>query len=103
MNLNLTGKRALVTGSSAGLGEATAKLLAAEGAAIVVHGRDRDRTEKVAREIREAGGTAGTVGGDLADHRAPADHARAATVVGPVDNLVKNPGVYRHQSGAEAP
>ncbi|MFJ8363797.1 SDR family NAD(P)-dependent oxidoreductase [Streptomyces sp. NPDC093984] len=102
MNLNLTGKRALVTGSSAGLGEATAKLLAAEGAAIVVHGRDKDRTEKVAREIREAGGTADTVVGDLADDRAAADVARVATADGPVDILVNNAGFYRHLSWAEA-
>jgi 3-oxoacyl-[acyl-carrier protein] reductase len=67
MNLNLTGKRALVTGSNSGLGEATARLLAAEGARVVVHGRDKERTERVAREIREAGGTATTVVGDLAD------------------------------------
>ncbi|WP_414710631.1 SDR family NAD(P)-dependent oxidoreductase [Pseudonocardia sp.] len=41
MDLQLTGKRALVTGSSAGLGEATATMLADEGASVVVHGRDR--------------------------------------------------------------
>ncbi|KOT48207.1 MULTISPECIES: SDR family NAD(P)-dependent oxidoreductase [Streptomyces] len=102
MNLNLTGKRALVTGSSAGLGKETAKLLAAEGAAVVVHGRDKDRTEAVAQEIREAGGTAGAVVGDLADDRAAADVARAATADGPVDILVNNAGFYRDLSWAEA-
>jgi 3-oxoacyl-[acyl-carrier protein] reductase len=40
MDLKLAGKRALVTGSSAGLGEAIAKLLAAEGVAVIIHGRD---------------------------------------------------------------
>lgn len=102
MNLNLIGKRALITGSSAGLGEATAKMLAAEGAAVVVHGRDKDRTEKVAREIREAGGAAETVVGDLADDLAAAGVAHAATAGGPVDILVNNAGFYRHLSWAEA-
>lgn len=53
MNLDLLGKRALITGSSAGLGEATARLLAAEGAAVVIHGRNKDRVEAVAASIRE--------------------------------------------------
>ncbi|GGV43053.1 3-oxoacyl-ACP reductase [Kitasatospora herbaricolor] len=88
MNLDLLGKRALVTGSSAGLGEATARLLAAEGAAVVVHGRDKDRVEAVAASIRAAGGTAGTALGDLATDEGAADVARAATADGPVDILV---------------
>ncbi|MGW0512713.1 SDR family NAD(P)-dependent oxidoreductase [Streptomyces olivaceoviridis] len=102
MDLNLNGRRALVTGSSAGLGEATAKLLTAEGAAVVVHGRDKDRTEKVAQDIRDAGGTATTVLGDLADDEAAAQVARAATADGPIDILVNNAGFYRHLSWAEA-
>ncbi|MEU8384777.1 SDR family NAD(P)-dependent oxidoreductase, partial [Streptosporangium sp. NPDC048865] len=55
MDLQLTGKRALVTGSSSGLGEAIAVALAAEGADVVVHGRDRDRTEAVAAAGRPDG------------------------------------------------
>ncbi|WP_338704105.1 SDR family NAD(P)-dependent oxidoreductase (plasmid) [Streptomyces sp. Q6] len=102
MELNLNGRRALITGSSAGLGEATAKLLAAEGAAVVVHGRDKDRTEKVAQDIRDAGGTATTVFGDLADDAVAAEVARAASADGPVDILVNNAGFYRHLSWAEA-
>ncbi|MFG2357452.1 SDR family NAD(P)-dependent oxidoreductase [Streptomyces sp. NPDC048521] len=102
MDLNLNGRRALVTGSSAGLGEATAKLLAAEGAAVVVHGRDKERTEKVAQDIRNADGTATTVHGDLADDAVAAEVARAATADGPIDILVNNAGFYRHLSWAEA-
>ncbi|MGY0489380.1 SDR family NAD(P)-dependent oxidoreductase [Streptomyces sp. WG-D5] len=102
MNLNLNGKRALVTGSSSGLGEATAKLLAAEGAAVVVHGRNQERADKVAREIREAGGSATTAVGDLADDAAAADVARTASADGPVDFLVNNAGFYRHLSWTEA-
>ncbi|MFE2910856.1 SDR family NAD(P)-dependent oxidoreductase [Kitasatospora indigofera] len=102
MNLDLLGKRALVTGSSAGLGEATARLLAAEGAAVVIHGRDKDRAEAVAASIREAGGTADTALGDLATDEGAAGVARTATADGPVDILVNNAGFYRHLSWAEA-
>jgi 3-oxoacyl-[acyl-carrier protein] reductase len=55
MDLKLSGKRALVTGSSAGLGEAIVNALAAEGVAVVVHGRDERRTQGVAEAIRKAG------------------------------------------------
>ncbi|MDF3341193.1 SDR family oxidoreductase [Mycolicibacterium septicum] len=48
MDLGLSGKRALVTGSSTGLGQAIAQTLAAEGASVVVHGRDASRTKAVA-------------------------------------------------------
>ncbi|MEL7029637.1 MAG: SDR family NAD(P)-dependent oxidoreductase, partial [Pseudomonadota bacterium] len=58
MNLDLDGKRALVTGSSSGLGEAIAKALAAEGAAVVVHGRRQGEVERVRDEISNAGGRA---------------------------------------------
>ncbi|MCQ4205719.1 SDR family NAD(P)-dependent oxidoreductase [Streptomyces longispororuber] len=102
MNLNLTGKRALITGASLGLGEATSKLLAAEGATVVIHGRDKERTERVAQEIREAGGSATTVLGDLADDASAAEVARAALDGGPVDILVNNAGFYRHLSWTEA-
>ena len=66
MEMGLKGRRALVTGSSAGLGRAIAEMLAAEGASVVVHGRDAERTEAVAAGIRAAGGDAIAVVGDLA-------------------------------------
>ena len=56
MDLRLAGKRALVTGSSSGIGEAIVKLLAAEGVAVVVHGRDESRANAVAEAIRAGGG-----------------------------------------------
>ncbi|WP_433286498.1 SDR family NAD(P)-dependent oxidoreductase [Pseudonocardia sp. CA-142604] len=102
MDLDLNGKRALVTGSSTGLGEATAKLLAAEGAAVVVHGLEKERAEAVAEEILQAGGTATATSGDLATDQGAADIARAATADGPIDILVNNAGFYRHLSWADA-
>ena len=50
MDLQLKGKRAVVTGSSSGIGEAIAKSLAAEGATVVVHGRRPAEAKRVAGE-----------------------------------------------------
>jgi NAD(P)-dependent dehydrogenase (short-subunit alcohol dehydrogenase family) len=98
MDLQLGGKRALVTGSSSGLGEEIARLLAAEGAAVVVHGRDEARTAAVAKSIRGDGGNAGVAIGDLSTD-AGADQVHAAAVsAGPVDILVNNAGIYDPQA-----
>ncbi len=91
MDMGLKGRRALVTGSSAGLGRAIAEMLAAEGASVVVHGRDAERTEAVAAGIRAAGGDAMAVVGDLTTD-AGAD--AVADAVGEVDILVNNAGAY---------
>jgi len=60
-----TGKAGLVTGAGSGLGEAAAKRLAADGAAIVVADRDAETAERVAAEIRAAGGAAAAFGADV--------------------------------------
>ncbi len=94
MDLQLDGKRALVTGASAGTGSAIAKMLAAEGAAVVVHGRDRERSEAVAEEIRSEGGKAAVVLGDLSTQDG-ADQVAidALDAFGGVDILVNNAGL----------
>ncbi len=98
MDLQLGDKRALVTGSSSGLGEEIARLLAAEGAAVVVHGRDEARTAAVAKSIRGDGGNASIATGDLSTD-AGADQVHAAAVsAGPVDILVNNAGIYDPQA-----
>ncbi len=99
MDLKLAGKRALVTGSSAGIGEAIAKLLAAEGAAIVVHGRSEERANAVARAIHADGGIVDVAIGDLATD-AGADAVAQAS--GDVDILVNNAGTYHHITWLEA-
>ncbi|WUH92075.1 SDR family NAD(P)-dependent oxidoreductase [Streptomyces sp. NBC_00433] len=94
MNLELEGKRAIVTGSTSGLGEEIARQLAAEGAAVVVHGRDSARAEAVAKTIREAGGRADVALGDLSTDEGAEAAVTEALACGPIDILVNNVGVY---------
>jgi 3-oxoacyl-[acyl-carrier protein] reductase len=96
MNLDLAKKKALVTGSSSGLGEAIAKLLAQEGATVVVHGRNETRVNQVVADIRNKGGKAEGVLGDLATDEGANQVAESVQKSGPIDILVNNAGVYRH-------
>jgi NAD(P)-dependent dehydrogenase (short-subunit alcohol dehydrogenase family) len=90
---SLQDRTALVTGSTDGIGAAIARALAAEGAHVVVSGRDTTRGEKVVAAIGEDGGRATFVRADLAGGAAAvrdlADAARAAAG-GPLDILVNN-------------
>src|SRR5215813_12035696 len=61
----MNGKAALVTGSSRGIGAAIARALAARGAAVAVHGRDRQALDAVVAEIRNAGGRTTPVVADV--------------------------------------
>lgn len=93
----LEGRTAVVTGSTSGIGAAIARTLAAEGAHVVVSGRDAIRGDKVVAEIRGAGGGADFLAVDLAG---PYDGIRAfardatALLGGRVDILVNNAGIY---------
>jgi NAD(P)-dependent dehydrogenase (short-subunit alcohol dehydrogenase family) len=90
MDLELKGRRALVTGSSSGIGEAVARMLAEEGAAVVVHGRNRERAEKVAGEIKAAGVAIGDLGTD--DGAAAVHEEARAALGGNVEILINNAG-----------
>jgi NAD(P)-dependent dehydrogenase (short-subunit alcohol dehydrogenase family) len=86
---DLEGKVALVTGATSGIGRAAAVQLAAQGATVIVHGRDVSRGVAVVAEIENGGGTARFVGADLGE---PAEALRLAEEVGDVDILVNNAG-----------
>ena len=95
MDLQLVGKRAVVTGSSSGIGEAIAKTLAAEGASVVVHGRREAEAKRVAAEIKAAGGKAVVALGDLStDAGADAVAKVANEAFGGADILVNNAGAF---------
>jgi NAD(P)-dependent dehydrogenase (short-subunit alcohol dehydrogenase family) len=86
---DLEGKVALVTGATSGIGRAAAVQLGAQGATVIVHGRDSTRGAAVVKEIEDAGGSARFVGADLGE---PAEAVRLAAEVGDVDILVNNAG-----------
>ncbi|HZU55616.1 MAG TPA: SDR family oxidoreductase [Actinocrinis sp.] len=85
--MELSGKTALVTGGTGGIGSETAKLLAAAGAQVVVTGRDTERGAAVVKAISENGGSARFVAADLTDPRSLWALAEAA---GAVDILINN-------------
>lgn len=93
----LTGKVAVVTGASKGIGAGIAKALAAEGAAVVVnYASSKDGAERVVKEITGKGGKAIAIQGDVSKE---ADIARlfaeTKKAYGKVDVLVNNAGVYQ--------
>lgn len=101
MDYKLTGKRALVTGSSAGLGEAIALMLSNEGVHVIVHGRNEDRANAVVHRIIEAGGSAEAALGDLATDEGADQVTSVALAGGAIDILVNNAGFYAHTSWSD--
>ncbi len=95
--MRLQNKTALVTGSTSNIGRAIAVRFAAEGAQVVVSGRDRQRGASVVDEIRAAGGWADFVAADL-DGSAAASAALASEATdalgGRIDILVNNAGIF---------
>ena len=88
---SLNGLRALVTGATTGIGRATARRLAANGAAeVIVHGRDTERGARVIEEIERDGGSARFLAADASD---PTPNEREKTdVVGP--SSIEPPGAH---------
>ena len=91
---DLGGRTALVTGSTSGIGEATAVALAQRGAHVLVAGRDAQRGAAVVDAIRADGGKADFVQADLHDAASARDLARRAAEAagGQIDILVNNAG-----------
>ena len=92
----LTGKRALVTGASGGLGSAIAERLARDGAHVIVHANSRlEVAESVADGIRRAGGSAEAAAFDLTDSAATKAACERLLEAGPIQVLVNNAGVHQ--------
>jgi NADP-dependent 3-hydroxy acid dehydrogenase YdfG len=94
MTQRLQGTVAMVTGASSGIGEATALALAAEGAAVAVVARRRDRLDELAKRIEAGGGTALVVEADVTDEaQARGAVEQVVAGLGRLDTLVNNAGV----------
>jgi 3-oxoacyl-[acyl-carrier protein] reductase len=101
MDLKLKGRRALVTGSSSGIGEGIARMLAQEGCAVVVHGRNRQRAEKVAADITAAGIAVGDLSTD--EGAAEVYALSRAALGGNIEILVNNAGGSSTGNSSRAP
>ena len=98
---SLAGRRALVTGSSQGIGQALARGLSGAGAALVLNGRDTAKLEAAAKMLRDEGATVHTLAFDATDHaaaRAAIDGFEAQT--GAIDILINNAGM-QHRAPLE--
>src|SRR5215471_7382553 len=90
----LDGTAALVIGASSGIGHATARALAADGAAVALAARRVDRLETLAAEIRAGGGTALVLAADVTDpDQAAGAVEQTVRELGRLDTLVNNAGV----------
>jgi NAD(P)-dependent dehydrogenase (short-subunit alcohol dehydrogenase family) len=100
MDLQLKGKRALVTGSTAGIGFAAARLLAAEGARVTINGRQQKRVESAVRSILETIGGA-DVDGVAADLATAQGCAQVIAQIPDLDVLVNNVGIFEPKAFEE--
>lgn len=104
MTPTLARTAALVTGASSGIGAATAKALAAQGAAVALLARRADRLANLKTDIESAGGTALVVPADVTDaEQVSAAVQRIVAELGRLDIVVNNAGLMRMGPAAEAP
>src|ERR1700692_2277047 len=107
MNMLLKGKRALITGSTSGIGAQCARVLAGEGVSVVINGRNADRATAVTEEIRKVGGEAKIVLGDVTTEdgsNAVIEGAKSAfDGIDILVNTVGNPPKQPHDSCFDAP
>jgi NADP-dependent 3-hydroxy acid dehydrogenase YdfG len=100
----LDGTVALVTGASSGIGEAAARVLAAQGASVALAARRKDRLDSLAAEIRDQGGTALVLESDITDEaEATGAVERTVAELGRLDTLVNNAGVMLLGPAVDAP
>ncbi len=91
---SLDGRRILITGASSGIGEAAARAIAAEGGAVALGARRKDRLDELAARIEGDGGRALAIEADIADEaQATTLVETASSELGGLDGLVNNAGV----------
>ena len=96
--MSLSGRVALVTGASQGIGRACALRLAQSGAAVALMARNQEKLDQLAAEIAAAGGTTAAFPADVADEEQIKSGMKAAIVqFGKIDILVNNAGITRDQ------
>jgi NAD(P)-dependent dehydrogenase (short-subunit alcohol dehydrogenase family) len=100
MDLKLKGKRALVSGSTAGIGLAIAATLAGEGARVIVNGRAQSSVDTIVKELRSSGGDVDGFAGDLSKAASAGELARQYPEV---DILVNNLGIFEPKPFEEIP
>ncbi|MGH9762191.1 MAG: SDR family NAD(P)-dependent oxidoreductase [Blastocatellia bacterium] len=104
MAKRLEGTVALVTGASSGIGEAAARSLAEEGAAVSLVARRKDRLERLAADIRKKGGRALIIRADVTDNtQAKSSVRETIDELGRLDILINNAGVMLLGPAADAP
>ncbi|MGI9005107.1 MAG: SDR family NAD(P)-dependent oxidoreductase [Streptosporangiaceae bacterium] len=101
MDLELGGKRALVTGSSSGLGQAIAGRLAAEGASVIIHGRDAEKVRAVTGGLQADGSHADGIAADLRDADQVSRLVTEVAAGGPIDILINNAGAFVNRGWEE--
>jgi NADP-dependent 3-hydroxy acid dehydrogenase YdfG len=99
MTANLNGKVALITGASAGIGQACARALAQEGARLVLTARRKERLEELKQQAEKLGTQAISVLGDAREESTAKSAVEAATqTFGHVDILINNTGVGNYKN-----
>lgn len=100
MKIDLSGKTALVTGSTAGIGHAIAKSLAGSGASVVINGRGQDKVDAAMRKLE---GTGAKVRGIAADVSTAAGCKSLVAALPDVDILINNAGIFEPKDFFEIP
>ncbi|MBV9489309.1 MAG: SDR family oxidoreductase [Verrucomicrobia bacterium] len=99
MTANLSGKVALITGASAGIGQACARALAAEGARLVLTARRQERLDQLKQEAEKLGSQAISVIGDAREESTAIKTVEAATqTFGQIDILINNTGIGNYKN-----
>ena len=100
--MRLIGKHAVVTGGGSGIGAATARLFAAEGAHVAILDQDLPRSERIAAQIRESGGDAAAWACDVAEEMQVRDSVgRAVQHFGAIDILFNSAGIAIRRTVSE--